>query len=279
MTVAEKQKTTNSSKVRIGNIFIDNITMAGTLEKIEGFIQKDRPISIVTPNADHIVRLQKDKEFLDIYKRAALILADGMPLVWASRFLHKPLVSRVTGSDLFIEICRIASKQEYRLFFLGGREGAAEKAAEVMKSKFGDVPIVGTYCPPYNFESDNNERQRIVDLVRASKADILFVGLGSPKQERWIDSNLQNLDVPVSIGVGVSFEFAAGMVKRAPVWMQSIGFEWFWRLVMEPKRLWKRYLIDDMRFFGIVYRQWREEKHSRHKKQFSSTSQKTNEIS
>ncbi len=261
--MSEKQKAANFSKVRIGNISIDNISMTGTLEKIDDYVRMGQPVSIVTPNADHIVRLQNDGDFLNTYKQSALILADGMPLIWASRLLQTPLVSRVAGSDLFIEVCRIAPERGFRLFFLGGREGAAEKAVDAMKARFGEISIVGTYCPPYGFENDNAENQKIVDIIRNSKADILFVGLGSPKQEKWINKHIQEICVPVSIGVGVSFEFAAGMVKRAPKWMQNIGLEWLWRLLMEPKRLWKRYLVDDMRFFKIIFRQWRNEKRSR----------------
>lgn len=242
-------------KVNIGDVSIDNVTFDEAIGKIEYLIMNRKPSLIVTPNADHIVRLQKDELFLKIYKDADLVLADGMSLVFASKILKTPFKEKISGSDLFPVLCKVADKKGYRLFFLGGRPGACIKAADEMKSQYKNLIISGTYSPPFGFENDKAEMAKINKMIKKAKPDILFVGLGSPKQEYWIYQNYKTLDVPVSIGVGVTFEFYSGMVRRAPRWMQRVGFEWFWRLMKEPRRLWKRYLIDDTAFIGIILRQ------------------------
>jgi N-acetylglucosaminyldiphosphoundecaprenol N-acetyl-beta-D-mannosaminyltransferase len=201
------------------------------------------------------MKLQNDAEFRQIYDNASLVLADGMPLIWASKFLGTSLKEKISGSDLFPKLCKVAAEKGYRLFFMGGRPGAALKAAEVLRDRYPDIQIVGTYSPPFGFENDREENDKIVRAIKNAKPDILFVGLGAPKQEKWIYKYRNDYQVPMSIGVGVSFEFVSGMVKRAPLWMQRVGLEWFWRLMMEPKRLWKRYLVDDPVFFWLVLKQ------------------------
>jgi N-acetylglucosaminyldiphosphoundecaprenol N-acetyl-beta-D-mannosaminyltransferase len=243
------------NKVIILNVKVGNFTTDEAIKRIEVLIKEGKPEYVVTPNVDHIVKLQNDAEFRQIYENASLVLADGMPLIWAARFLGTPLKGKISGSDLFPKLCRVAAKKGYKLFLLGGREGAALKAAEVLRDRYPDIQIVGTYSPPFGFENDNKENDKIFRMIRDPKPDILFVGLGAPKQERWIYKYRNEYKVPVSIGVGVSFEFVSGMVKRAPLWMQRGGLEWFWRLMMEPKRLWKRYLIDDPIFFWLVFKQ------------------------
>lgn len=209
----------------------------------------------VTPNVDHIVKVQTDPEFAGIYRNASLVLPDGKPLLWAAKFLGTPLKEKISGSDLFPELCEVATERGHKLFFLGGRPGAALKAAEVLKNKYPNIQIVGVNSPSFGFEDDKAENARIIKMIKDAKPDILFVGLGAPKQEKWIYRHYKEFNVPMSIGIGVTFEFVSGMVKRAPLWMQKAGLEWFWRLMMEPKRLWKRYLVDDMKFFWLVLRQ------------------------
>jgi exopolysaccharide biosynthesis WecB/TagA/CpsF family protein len=232
---------------------IDNITSDEAISTIIEWIEScDTPRYVVTPNVDHIVRLQHDNEFKKIYQDADLVLADGMPLVWAAKFLGTPLCEKVSGSDLFIKLCGIAARRKFRLFFLGGNPGDAVKAKEILVRQNPGLVVEGVYCPPFGFETDEQERKKIVELIKAANPDILFVGLGAPKQEKWIYEHYQKIRVPVTMGIGISFSFAAGTIKRAPVWMQKAGLEWFWRLMMEPRRLWKRYLIDDMKFFRLV---------------------------
>ena len=244
-----------NSRIKIANVAIDNVDMEEAIGCIENFIHEKRPRYVVTPNVDHIVKLQNDQEFLTIYKDASLVLPDGQPLIWAANFLGTPLKEKVSGSDLFPRLCEHAANKGYRLFFLGGRPGAGERCSEVLAQKHKEIKIVGTYSPPFGFESKDEENEKILRIVGDARPDILFVGLGAPKQEKWIYNHKDDLRIPVSIGIGVTFEFMAGMVRRAPKWMQSSGLEWFWRLIMEPRKLWKRYLVDDIAFFGLILKQ------------------------
>jgi len=243
------------SIINVIDVKINNVSMKETLEAIEVFIKERRPSYIVTPNTDHIVKLHRDPEFRKVYDGAALVCADGAPVLWAAKFLGKPLKEKVSGSDILPRLCEIAQKKGYKIFFLGGKPGSALKAAEVLKEKHPNLQVVGVYCPSFGFEFDDNENRRIVDMIKSSRPDMLLVGLGAPKQEKWIYKHYKELDVPVSIGIGGTFEFIAGMIRRAPKWMQRVGLEWLWRLTMEPKRLWKRYLVEDLEFFWLVMKQ------------------------
>lgn len=241
--------------VNICGVSINNLCIEEVLSEVARRISARIPSYIVTPNVDHLVKLQTCKAFQKAYKGAALVLADGMPLLWAAKFLCTPLKEKISGSDLFPRLCKLAVDQKYKLFFLGGRVGAAKRAADILQSTYPEILIVGTYCPSLGFENNEFEDKKIIQLIKNSKPDILFVGLGAPKQEKWLYGHYKELEVPISVGIGVTFEFISGMVKRAPLWMQKYGLEWFWRLIMEPKRLWKRYLIDDPVFFWILLRQ------------------------
>lgn len=244
------------ARVSIGRARIDDVSMDEAIERIEALIARRRPRYVVTPNVDHLVKLEDDPEFRDVYARAALVLADGMPLVWASRLLGTPLRAKVSGSDLFVAFAEVAARRGYRLYFLGGREGAAARAADILAARHPGLTVCGVDSPPLGFEHDHEATRRLVARIRAARPDVLFVGLGAPKQEKWIHRWHEDLGVPVSVGVGVSFEFVAGMVRRAPMWMQRAGLEWAWRLLMEPRRLWRRYLVEDSRFLWLFLRQW-----------------------
>jgi N-acetylglucosaminyldiphosphoundecaprenol N-acetyl-beta-D-mannosaminyltransferase len=242
--------------VQIAGVRIDNVTMDEAIAGIERMIQHRDPRFVVTPNVDHIVKLQHDARFRAAYDAAAMVLCDGMPLLWASRLLRTPLKEKVSGSDLFPRLCALAARKDYRLFFLGGRPGAAERCAQVLSQKFRGLNVCGTYCPPLGFESDKQENTRAIRAIRESGADVLFVGLGAPKQELWLRQNCQACAVPVSIGIGASFDFVAGYVRRAPGLFQRWGMEWFWRLCQDPRRMYRRYLVDDPEFLSLVWSQW-----------------------
>ena len=239
----------------LAGVKIDNFTMQEVINKIEGMIKEGKSSYIVTPNAAHIVLLQKDEEFRKAYESARLVLADGMPLIWVSKLLGVPLKEKISGSDLLPKLCEVAAEKGFRVFLLGGRPCAALKSAEALRKNYSALQIVGIYSPPFGFEKDKVENDKITKMIIRSKADILFIGLGAPKQEKWIYTHYKELNIPVSIGVGVTFEFIAGIVKRAPKWMQEIGLEWFFRLIQEPRRLWKRYLIGNTTFILLVLRE------------------------
>ncbi|MCX5694949.1 MAG: WecB/TagA/CpsF family glycosyltransferase [Candidatus Omnitrophica bacterium] len=241
--------------VNICGVNIHNFTLSEAIERIDSLTVADSFSLVATPNIDHVIRLQKDIDFMKAYNESAIVFPDSMPILWAAKFLGTPFKEKISGSDLFPKLCEVASQKGRKVFFLGGREGAATKSVEILVGKFPDLQVVGTYCPPFGFEHDEQENRKVIEIIQKAKPDILFVGLGAPKQEKWICKYKDQYQVPVSIGIGGSLEFVSGMVKRAPKWMQNAGLEWFWRLIMEPRRLWKRYLIDDPIFFWLVLKQ------------------------
>jgi N-acetylglucosaminyldiphosphoundecaprenol N-acetyl-beta-D-mannosaminyltransferase len=255
----EKQKSlknqNNMKKVRIGKVLVDNVTLQESVGVIDEMIVNNEKTYVVTPNVDHIVKLESDQDFLRCYQGAGLVLADGNPLVWASRLLGTPLKERVTGSDLFPALCENAAKRKHTVFFLGGLEGVAQKAAENLQAKHPDLNVVGVYSPPFGFDKNKEENDKIVAMINEVKPNILFVGVGAPKQEKWIYNNINDLDINVAIGIGASFDFEAGTIKRASKTVQKAGLEWFWRFSNEPTRLFKRYFVDSLKFIPIIVKQ------------------------
>jgi N-acetylglucosaminyldiphosphoundecaprenol N-acetyl-beta-D-mannosaminyltransferase len=243
-------------KVNICGVEIDKYTFDEVVETLtHQTIGGKAPEYVVTPNAQHILTLQKDAHFREIYRNAFLVVPDGVSLLWAAKFLQTPLKGRVNGTDLFERLCAIAAEKGLKIFLLGGRSGAAQKARETLQARYPGLNIVGIHCPPYGFESNPAELALINANIKAVAPHILFVGLGAPKQEYWIYANYQELGVPISVGIGVSFELVADMVKRAPVWMQKRGLEWFFRLIVEPRRLWQRYVVGNPHFILLVLMQ------------------------
>ena len=242
-------------KVNIGNVQVDNVTLKEALEEIEHLVTLRKPCYINSVNVDVVIRYNKDKEYAHFYDAGKLCIADGMLILWAARFLGLSIIEKVSGSDLVTGICELAHNNGFKIFFLGGRPGAALSAKLKMQETFNTADQITWYCPPYDFEKYSHELEKIARIVKRAKPDILLVGLGAPKREKWIKEYYRKLDVPVSLGVGASFEWIGGMLKRAPRWMQNMGLEWLWRLLLEPRRLWRRYLIDDLPFFALLLEQ------------------------
>jgi N-acetylglucosaminyldiphosphoundecaprenol N-acetyl-beta-D-mannosaminyltransferase len=234
------------------NTEIDNLTMNEALEEISRLIAENKNAYVVTPNVDHIVQLERGGELINVYMNADLILTDGKPLVWISKWYGTPIKEKISGSDLFPRLCALAVKKEYKMFFLGAAEGVAAKAAENLMKRYAKLKVVGTYSPPFGFEKDDVEMKKIKKMIKDAAPHILIVGLGCPKQELFIFKNKNELGVPLSLGLGASFDFQAGNIRRAPKWMADHGFEWLYRITQDPKRLIKRYLIDDMKIFRIA---------------------------
>ncbi|MBV6623804.1 MAG: WecB/TagA/CpsF family glycosyltransferase [Rivularia sp. (in: Bacteria)] len=243
-------------RVNICGVKIDNYSFNEVVERIvDHALTGVAPAYVVTPNAQHVLTLQRDNYFRNIYKKAFLAVPDGVSLLWSAKFLQTPLNGRVNGTDLFEELSAVAEKKGLKVFLLGGRPGAADAAKRTLQARHPDLNIVGTHCPPYGFESQPEQLALINSKIKAVAPDILFVGLGAPKQEKWIYENYLELGVPVSLGIGVSFELVADMVQRAPLWMQKWGLEWLFRLIVEPKRLWKRYIMGNPQFMWLVIQQ------------------------
>ena len=242
------------SRMKFMNTEIDNLTMKETIDEIDKLIKKDKNSYVVTPNVDHIVKLETDKELQEVYKDADLILTDGKPLIWISKFYKTPIKEKISGSDLFPLLCEMAAEKGYNMFFLGAGEGVANKAAQNLTNKFPKLNIVGTYSPPFGFEKDKKEIEKIINMVNKANTQILIVGLGCPKQEKFIHKYRKELNVPISLGLGASLDFEAGNIKRAPKWMSDNGLEWLYRLSKEPKRMFKRYIVDDVKIFKLMFK-------------------------
>ena len=234
------------------NTEVDNLTMQEALDAIDYLIMKDCNAYVVTPNVDHIIQLERGGELVEVYKHANLILTDGKPLIWISKWYRTPIKEKISGSDLFPRLCALAAKKGYKMFFLGAAEGVAAKAAEKLKKKHHGLQVVGTYSPPFGFEKNEEEMNNIKKMIRVAKPHILIVGLGCPKQELFILHHREELGVPISLGLGASLDFEAGNIKRAPRWMADHGLEWLYRITQDPKRLAKRYLVDDRKIFGLA---------------------------
>lgn len=231
---------------------IDNLTMDEAIAEIDHLIQQHKNAYVVTPNVDHIVQLEYKKDLQDVYKNADLILTDGKPLIWISKWYKKPIKEKVSGSDLFPRLCQLAAKKEYTMYFLGAAEGVAAKAAENLMRKFPGLNVVGTFSPDYGFEKDEIKVSDVINRVRSVNPDILVVGLGCPKQELFVYQYADRLNVPLSLGLGASLDFEAGNIKRAPKWMANHGLEWLFRITQDPKRMAKRYLVDDVKIFKLA---------------------------
>ncbi len=241
-----------SRRIEFLGVPLDVVGFSEALDRLVGLARGDRPAYAVTANVDHIVRFHRCPDVRHLYTQADLVVADGMPVIWASRLLRTPLPERVAGSDLFPALCAEAARHDLSVFLLGGAPGTAQRAAEVLQARHPRLRVAGTCCPKHGFEKDPQQLSQAVDAVRAAQPHILFVGLGSPKQEKWIATNAAVCGAKLSIGVGISFSFVCGEVVRAPRWMQRAGLEWFHRLSQEPHRLWKRYLLDDTAFLVLV---------------------------
>lgn len=241
------------SRIKFLNTEIDNLNMDEAIEAIDKLIVEKQNSYVVTPNVDHILRLEDDKEFAEIYENASLRLTDGMPLVWISKMKHTPIKEKVSGSDMFPRVCELAAKKGYSVFLLGAAEGIAAKAAQNLQNKFPGLKIAGTYSPSYGFEKKEKEVNKIIKMINESKPDVLAVGLGSPKQEKFIYKYKDKLNVPVSLAIGASIDFEAGNKKRAPRFMQKAGLEWLYRLCKEPRRMFMRNLTS-VRIVKIIFK-------------------------
>lgn len=245
----------DTKKIRVGNADFDALGFQEALDRIIAIAKKRQTPApyIVTPNVDHVLRLAKHPELQTIYEEAALTLADGMPVVWAAKIGGDHLPERVTGADLLPALVQKAAHVGMTVFLFGGPPGTADLAKNKFLKRYKDLKI-HTYCPPYGFEQSPLENQRALKAINQLQPDLLFVGLGSPKQEIWIHENRKKLKVGICLGVGAAIEFAAETLARAPRWMQKSGTEWVYRLAMDPKRLAKRYW-GNIAFVNIMVQQ------------------------
>jgi N-acetylglucosaminyldiphosphoundecaprenol N-acetyl-beta-D-mannosaminyltransferase len=250
--------------VELLGIMIDSVTRDEAFAIIDERIAGRVPGFVVTPNVDHVCRCHEDDRFRAAYGNSFLVLPDGVPVMWASRLLGTPLREKISGSDLVVWLSAHAAACGHSLFLFGAAEGVAAQAAAVLQQRNPGLTIAGTYSPPLGFHTDPKANAEAVRRIRESQADVCMLALGSPKQEIWMNEHCEACSVPVMIGVGAGLDFVAGKSKRAPRWAQRTGLEWAWRLCHEPRRLWRRYLVDDMLFFRLLWRElWRRKRGQR----------------
>lgn len=234
------------------NTYINNVTMSETIEAIEQMIVERKKSYIVAINVDVVMKIEEDAYLKKVVDNADMVLVDGKPLVWISKLHGKPLKAKISGSDLVPLLCEVAAQEGYKVFIIGGKEGVAEVAKNKLKGRLPDIQIVGTYAPPFGFEKDEVELEKINRMISTAHPDLLIVCFGCPKQEKWIYENIEKYDATVSICAGATVDFLAENVRRAPRWVSESGLEWFYRFLQEPKRLFKRYFIDDLKIIGLV---------------------------
>lgn len=241
-----------NARITLMGCQVDNLSMEETLGRIEQFIQSGRPHQHVVVNVDKLVKASRDAELRRIINDCALVNVDGMPVVWASRLLGKPLKERVAGVDLFEALMQRAGDKGWRVFLLGAREEVVSKVAETYQRKYPRLALAGYRNGYWKGEAEEAEVAR---QIRDSHADLLFVAISSPKKEQFLGKYQADMKIPFAMGVGGTFDVAIGRVRRAPLWMQKSGLEWFYRFLQEPRRMFRRYFIDDMAFIWLFIKE------------------------
>lgn len=255
----------SAQQIRMFGITIDSLDMARSVDVIAGWLRADARTCryVVTPNVDHVVKLETHSPFREAYKAAALVLADGRPVVMASKMFGKPLPGTVPGSDLVPAIFdrfEADAVDELSVFLLGAAPGVAERAAAQIHARWPRVKVVASLSPSFGFEKNDAECEEVCRAVAASGADLLVVGLGAPKQELWAHKYAAQLPVKVALCVGATIDFLAGEKPRAPMWMRKYGVEWLHRAASEPRRLAGRYFKDALVFPQILFKEWRAQR-------------------
>ncbi|MGP1375860.1 MAG: WecB/TagA/CpsF family glycosyltransferase [Almyronema sp.] len=243
----QRQKTLIKERVKILNVEIDNLATHDFLHQLKQGV-------VFTPNVDHVMKLREDEEFVQAYHQADYKVCDSQILMYASKFLGTPIKAKISGSDLLPLFCQHHKHNPaVKVFLLGGAEGVAEQARRNINAKVGREIIVQAHSPSFGFERNEAECQELINVIKRSGANVLVVGVGAPKQEKWIAKyrhQLPNIDIFLAVGAAIDFE--AGNKPRAPRYISELGFEWLYRLMSEPKRLWKRYLLRDMPFVWMI---------------------------
>jgi exopolysaccharide biosynthesis WecB/TagA/CpsF family protein len=238
-------------QVHLLNINVHNIAMIELLDKLR------LGGTVFTPNVDHLVKLQHNQEFYQAYQGADYMVCDSKVLMYAARFLKTPIQEKISGSDLFPAFYTYYKhEQSVKIFLLGSAPGIAERARQKINAKVGRDIVVAAHSPSFGFEMNEEECKKIVRLINNSGATVLAIGVGAPKQELWLMRYRDQLhNIKTFLAIGATIDFEAGNVKRSPRWMSEVGLEWLYRVICEPRRLWKRYLIHDLPFFWLILQQ------------------------
>lgn len=236
------------------NTNVNNVSMGETVAEIERLIAEKKRSYIVAINVDVVMKMEQDAYLRKITNHADMVLVDGKPLIWISKIHKHPVKAKISGSDLVPLLCKVSAEKGYKLFIIGGKDGIAEQAKKRLKKQYPDIKIVGIYAPPFGFEKDQAELDKINAMISQAAPDLLITCFGCPKQEKFIYENYKKYCPTVSVCAGATVDFLAGNVKRAPQWMSDHGLEWLYRFTQEPKRLFKRYFVDDVKILGLVWK-------------------------
>ena len=239
-------------KHNILGIQISSISMSNLLDDFASLIRSSSKASVCITPVNSILAARKNAQVLAIYNNANYTLCDGVPVLWASRFLGTPIEQRITGLDLLPALLEFCATNNFSLFFLGASPGVGDALKAKAELLNPSINIKGVYCPPFAAKFEKAENDKMMAAINAVKPDIVLVSLTAPKQDIWISENLEYLDTKIAIGIGGAFEVTAGLINRAPLWMQKAGLEWFYRFTQEPKRMFKRYFIEAPVFIPLV---------------------------
>ena len=242
-------------RVNVLGVGVSAINMSVALSTIEQWIATGEQHYICVSGVHGVMESQRDEQLRQIHNASGLTTPDGMPLVWLGRLAGHRSIDRVYGPDLMLAMSEVSAAKGYRNYYYGGAEGVPEKLADSLQNRFPGLQVAGAFSPPFRPLTEEEDAQ-VIKKINESGADIVWIGLSTPKQERWAAAHVGRLKTPVLIGVGAAFDFHTGRVKQAPRWIQRSGFEWFYRMVQDPKRLAKRYLINNPRFVGLILMQF-----------------------
>ena len=243
-------------QVRLGQLWIDHVSFAEALSRIADLVRRGDGGAVFTPNVDHLVTAERDEDFRRAYGRADLVVADGTPVMWAARAVGTPLPQKVSGSDLVIPVAQAASRHGWRVYLVGGGPGVAAEAAARLRRAHG-TNVVGADDPLVSPAGVAVAEAAVLERIRRAGAQVVLVGFGAPKQELWIERVRDEIAPAVLLAVGAGIDFVAGTQRRAPRWMSRVGLEWLFRLAREPRRLWRRYLVNDPAILLLVGRMLR----------------------
>lgn len=243
-----------SQRLKILGVRVSPVDMSSAVATIEGWIEHHEEQYVCVTGVHGLIESYRDDRVRKIHNSAGMVTPDGMPLVWLGRHLGFKQIERVYGPDLLLAMCEASVKKRYRHFFFGGAPHVADILAEELQDRFPGLVVAGTYSPPFGDISKEKDEE-IVEAINSAKPDLVWVGVSTPKQEKWMAGHVGKIHAPVLVGIGAAFDIHSGLKPQAPVWMRYSGLEWLFRLASEPRRLWRRYAINNPLFLLLVGRQ------------------------
>lgn len=244
-----------NDSVKILTINVSTLNLTDTIMVFKQWIKNGEKKRVCVTPVNCVLWAHEDEKLANLYNSSAMNLPDGVPLIWASRLLGNPIQGRVTGLDLLPEFSRVANHEGYRFFLLGAKEGVAELLSKQLQNQYPNLQIVGHYSPSFAATFSDKENEKMINMINKVRPQVLWVSLTAPKQDYWIEEHFNKLDVNIAIGVGGAFEVTAGLIRRAPLWMQKNGLEWLFRFLQEPSRLFKRYFVEAPQFIPLLFMQ------------------------